>query len=104
MIGVICITATLVFDESESADRVSMQRSSETAIAPCLGDIQSACSASWSGNVASHKASIAKGELELGGRGDEKAAGRRREDMSRYRARLSIDLEDRLGRGRKGGS
>ena len=65
MIGIICITSTLIFDESESADRVSMHRSCKIATAPCLGDVQSACSASWGGNVAAHKASIAKGVLDL---------------------------------------
>ena len=65
MIGIICITATLVFDESESAGRVSTQRALEAATVPRLEDIQSACSASWSRNVTAHKASIAKGGLEL---------------------------------------
>ena len=66
MIGIICITSTLILDESESADRVSMHRSCKIGTAPCLGDVQSACSASWGGNVAAHKASIAKGVLDLG--------------------------------------
>lgn len=66
MIGIICITATLVFDESESAGRVSMHMTFAAATVPCLGDIQSACSASWSGDVAAHKASIAKGVLNSG--------------------------------------
>lgn len=76
MIGIICITATLVFDESESAGCVSMRINFEAATAPCLRDIQSACSASWSGNVAAHKASIAKRVLELGAA----EAMRRRQD------------------------
>lgn len=76
MIGIVCITATLVFDESESADRVSIHRALESAIVPCVGDIQSTCSASWRGNVAAHKASIAKGVLEL----EAAEAGRRPQD------------------------
>lgn len=66
MIGIISITATLVFDESETAGHVSMHRTFEAATALCLGNVQSACSASGSGNVTAHKASVAEDVLEQG--------------------------------------
>lgn len=37
MIGIISITSTLVFDESKSADRVSMHKPDEAATAPFPG-------------------------------------------------------------------
>lgn len=76
MIGIICITATLVFDERKSADRVSMHRTLDAATAPCLGYTQSARSASWSGNVAAHKSPIAKG---MSGLRAAEATGRRQD-------------------------
>ncbi len=90
MIGIICITATLVFDESESAGGVSMHNTSKAAKASCLRDIQSACSASWSGNVAAHKTSVAIAVLEFG----PAEAMRRRQDGVEE-TRVGIMLEYR---------
>lgn len=102
MIGIICITATLIFDESESAGCVSIHRAFKIATVPCLGDVQSACSASWSRNVTAHKASIAKGVLDLGAaEAMRQARGWIWKDMSGHRAQLSIVSEGRLGRGRE---
>ena len=90
MICIICITAALVFDESETAGGVSMNITSKAATASCLGDIQSACSASWSGNVAAHKTSVATSVLDFG----PAEAMRRRQDGVEE-TRLGIMLEYR---------
>ena len=64
VIGIICVAPTLIFDESEPDGRVSPSAFYKVETAPSLSNLQSACSASWSRNVASHKASVAKGLLE----------------------------------------
>ena len=66
VIGIICITATLIFNESKSVYRMSMHRTLEAARESFHGYVQSACSASWCGNVTAHKAPIAEDVLEEG--------------------------------------
>ncbi len=58
MIGVICITATLILDKGKPTCRVSEHASLEHQGCPESANSQSTGSTSWSWNVATHKASI----------------------------------------------
>lgn len=99
VIGIICIATTLVFNKGKSADRVSMLLTFVVERVPFLGNVQSACSASWSGNVTAHKASIAEDVLERGWAG---TTGWQQDGDGDGETRVSIGLIYRCRGGQAG--